>query len=170
MELFKAKNGRGWEHASDILLAVAQNLIQKGQPLWAENQVSEEGLKQSYQLDELHFLVQEDIIGVAFLQKTDEFFWPEIKSTDTLYLHKFAIHPTYSGQQFGQQGIRLIKNDAANRGCAWLRLDCDDRPQLHAFYQRCGFQFVDLRQIATFRVARYEMQIAKSRKYNEGLK
>ena len=165
MELLKAENGRSWNQSSDILLAVARNLAQKGHPLWTENQLSQEGLQSAYTLDELHFLVQaNDVVGVTFLQQSDKLFWPEIKTRDSMFLHKFAIHPAYSGQRLGQQAIILIKNEAINRGCSWLRLDCDNRQPLHTFYKGCGFKFVDLRQVADFRVARYEMPLSGEQK------
>jgi GNAT superfamily N-acetyltransferase len=157
MTIQQARSEADWGRASEILLRVVERLNQIGKPLWTENQVSVAGLQRSYQLEELHFLTSDSCcVGVVFLQESDTLFWPEVIDRDSLYLHKLAIDTPFSGKVNGASAIEAILREADKRALSWLRLDCDDRPELHRFYQACGFELVDIKQIESFQVARYQ--------------
>jgi len=160
MKLVKASNELDWEAASKLLVRVVNCLNDLGRPLWAKEQLSVTSLQQSYQLDELHFLVEDTAVGIVFLQEADPLFWPEITGHDSLYIHKLAIKPDRAGEQLGQKALSKIISEARQRGFNWIRLDCDDRPELHRFYQTNGFEMVDIKQVDSFQVARYRLQVS----------
>lgn len=161
MNIVKATIERDWETASKLLVQVVDRLNSLKRPLWAKEQVSALGLQQSYQLEELHFLVENNLVGLVFLQESDPLFWPEITDQDSLYIHKLAIDPARTGEQLGQKALSAIIAEASKRGFHWVRLDCDDRPELHRFYQGNGFEMIDIKQLSDFRVARYKLEIPK---------
>src|SRR5690606_24366642 len=153
----KAKREVDWIRASEVLVRVVERLNSLRRPLWSEDQVSVAGLRQSYQLDELHFLLRPSCVGVVFLQEMDPFFWPEVLKSDSLYVHKLAIDPSLGGTGLGLLAIEAVTREADRRGFNWVRLDCDDRPELHRFYRGCGFELVDIKEIEMYQVARYQL-------------
>lgn len=164
MEIVKAKNSSDWTTASEILCRVVDQLTQLGRPLWTMDQVSTQGLKESYSLEDLHFLTLNDRhIGVVFIQESDPMFWPEITENDSLFVHKLALDPTLQSKGNGAIAVSKILREAETRGRSWLRLDCDDRPELHRFYQKCGFDFVDFKEMAAFKVARHQLLISDAK-------
>ncbi|MDQ2076258.1 GNAT family N-acetyltransferase [Marinimicrobium sp. ABcell2] len=157
MELVKATSSSDWASASELLSRVVNRLALLEKPLWTLEQVSTQGLKEAYRLEELHFLtLNNQRIGLAFLQESDPMFWPEITNNDSLFVHKLALDPALQGKGNGRMAISKVLQEAIARGLNWLRLDCDDRPELHRFYQKCGFAFVDLKIMGAFNVARYQ--------------
>lgn len=165
MDIEQAISEVEWFEASNLLLRVVQRLNYLGRPLWTEEQVSVEGLRDTYRLGELHFLKLESRrIGVVFLQEADPFFWPDVTAKDTLYIHKLAIDTSLVGRNYGLLAISAVCQEADRRGFHWVRLDCDDRPELHRFYKRCGFELVDIKQIEVFKVARYQLLTGTGRR------
>ena len=81
----------------------------------------------------------------------------EINENDSLFVHKLALDPTFQGKGNGIIAVSKVLRAADARGLSWLRLDCDDRSELHRFYQQCGFDFVDLKEMPNFKVARYQL-------------
>ena len=157
MKIEQAKSELDWTKASNLLLRVVERLNELGRSLWTFEQVSIDGLKGYYQLNELYYLVDSDCIGVVFLQEINPFFWPEVTKNDSLYVHKLAIDPVHSGKNLGQKALHAIVDEAKKHGYRWVRLDCDDRPELHSFYQDFGFELVDIKQMGEFQVARYQL-------------
>jgi GNAT superfamily N-acetyltransferase len=156
MKIEPAQSESDWYTASKLLLNVVEKLNKLDKPLWTEDQISIAGLKKSYKLNELYFLTESETIGVVFLQESDPFFWPEVVQNNSLFVHKLAIDPRFSGAKLGQKVLQLIFLEACNRGYDWVRLDCDDRPELHKFYSDSGFALVDIKNMEEFRVARYQ--------------
>ncbi|MCP8900680.1 GNAT family N-acetyltransferase [Gilvimarinus xylanilyticus] len=160
MKLINAKDERCWQYASKILTQVVLSLQKKSRPLWTQRQVTVAALKESYQLAELFFLVVDNAtVGVVFIQKTDPDFWPEITAMDTWFVHKLAILPANQGAGIGNLAMECIERVAKNNNIRWLRLDCDDRPELHRFYRQLGFEFVDIKDMKAFKVARYQKMV-----------
>lgn len=157
MELVKSVQEHEWMVASQILNEVVSWLEAQGTPLWENKQVSVEGLKNNYQLNELYFFkVSSEILGLVFMQDTDPFFWPEIDSEDTLFVHKLCLRSTIKGRGVGANALNLIKSHAKALGKTWIRLDCDDRQPLHKFYSSNGFKLVDFKKMGEYNVARYQ--------------
>ncbi len=158
MKLRRAQFESDWNLANEILTAVVHKLDQIGKSLWSESQISVQGLKDSYKLEQLYFFEEnEKLLGVVFLQMEDLEFWPEILDGDSLFFHKLAIHPDYIGQRKGVIALRLIIDHARKRGLKWVRLDCDDRKELNTFYQSAGFSYVSTKQIDRFQVVKYQL-------------
>lgn len=159
MELIRSKYIDDWALASNMLMDVVTWLDHQGTSLWEPKQVSIEGLTNTYKRSELYFISNEDErIGLVFLQESDPFFWPEIKTNDTLYIHKLCLLAEFKGQGLGSRILLLIQKVAKDMGKEWLRLDCDDRPSLHRFYKDHGFQLVDFHSMENFVVARYQLK------------
>lgn len=159
MELIQSNSREDWIQASEILQDVVGWLESQGTRLWEPQQISVEGLSSSYTLDELYFIIENDKrIGLVFLQLSDPFFWPEVETGDSLYVHKLSFIRVSKGAGLGNRALELIKKKARDMGKVWLRLDCDDRQQLHAFYRANDFQFVDLKKMERFTVARYQAE------------
>lgn len=150
-----------WQETSELLQSAVRYLHSIHSPLWSEHQVSVEGLKAIYQLDELCFFVgdQDETLGVVFLQTADPYFWPEIAVGDSLFVHKLAIDPVHKGKGYGSAALQLIMREAKARHLRCVRLDCDDREPLHRFYTGNGFKLVDIKMLQEFRVARYELHV-----------
>ena len=143
MRIHQATDESDWTKASKILFATIQQLNKIGKPLWTEYQISVTGLRNTYQLEELYFFTEnEKIVGVVFLQNSDIKFWPELTNGNSLFFHKLAIHPKYSGLKFGSMAIRLIVDHTKKSGFKWVRLDCDNRIELLKFYKSNGFVHV----------------------------
>lgn len=160
MQLIQATTKEDWQDASQLLLETIDHLDRRGCPLWAAEQVAPQTLSATYQLSQLHFLVADTgRIGLVFLMQSDAEFWPEVTTQDSLYFHKLALLPSSMNQGNGALAVDAIIRQARTGNCSWLRLDCDDRPALHRFYQRCGFTLVDIKFIAPYRVARYQLPI-----------
>lgn len=157
MNIRQANNQDDWVRASELLIRVVEYLGKLGKPLWTKDQVSVAGLQRSYQLEELYFLFESQCVGVVFLQEQDPLFWPEITEQDSLYVHKLAIAPSFFG--IGSLAMKAVIQEAERRGCRWVRLDCDDRPELHRFYLGNGFELVDFKNVDAFEVARYQLPV-----------
>ncbi len=157
MRIEQATSENDWNRASKILLDVVDRLDRLGKSLWTEKQVTVNSLKDSYKLNELFFLNESGLAGIVFLQESDPFFWPEVTEADSLFIHKLAVLPSRSGEQLGQKALSKIIELANEKGLKWVRLDCDDRPELHEFYTDSGFTLVDIRQVEEFRVSRYQL-------------
>lgn len=157
MDIVKAQSEADWVKASEILVRVVENLNKLERTLWTKEQVSVEGLKKAYKFSELHLLIEKKLVGVVFLQNLDPFFWPEVHERNSLFVHKLAIEPSFAGSGLGVSAMEAVIREADDRGLSWVRLDCDDRPELHRFYQNCGFELVDVKEIDVYQVARYQL-------------
>lgn len=148
-----------WLAAAQLLRRVTAHLNEIGSPLWAAQQVSVEGLKSSYKIEELYFILDlsDNVVGIVFLQDSDPYFWPEVQGLNSLFVHKLAIDPMHKSKGYGRTVIQLILAEAEIRRLQWVRLDCDDRQPLHAFYQANRFKLVDIKRMQQFMVARYEL-------------
>lgn len=160
MQLISASNTDAWAVAEQLLLAVVNHLNETGRSLWQRRQVAASALAQSYDLSQLYFLADEERpIGLVFLQEADPLFWPEA-SDKAIYVHKLAVHPDFIGCGYGERALQEIIRVARGRGLSYVRLDCDDRPELHRFYRQCGFDWLDYREVGQLFVARYQLKLA----------
>jgi GNAT superfamily N-acetyltransferase len=70
----------------------------------------------------------------------DPWFWGE-RPPDAVYLHKLAVRRMFAGRRLGERIVEWIVADAATRGRAFVRLDCQrDLPGIRAYYERLGFE------------------------------
>ncbi len=150
-----------WGPASEILMDVVRRLNERGEPLWTEEQVSVEGLKSSYRIDESFIAHQKNKpIGCMFLLESDPHFWPEIDDHSSLFLHKLAVLRELQGEGVGNQMLEWASEYAKRQGKSWLRLDCEgSRPKLRQIYETFGFRLVDRKPLGEFDSARYEIRV-----------
>lgn len=159
MKIVQSNKYDDWDLAASILGEVVEWLDSEKKSLWTQEQVSVSGLQKSYKLTELYFFkLEEEIIGLVFIQTNDPLFWPEMNGFDSIYIHKLSLIHAYKGRSYGFKAIELIKELGATMGCKYVRLDCDVRDNLLAFYKGNGFKLVDYRNIQGFDVARFEIQ------------
>jgi GNAT superfamily N-acetyltransferase len=59
------------------------------------------------------------------------------------YFYRFAVGSQFAGLQLGEALLDWAGKWAAQEGRTWLRCDCNRaNTGLHAYYQRCGFEYV----------------------------
>ena len=83
-------------------------------------------------------------------------FWPELDSKPSLYLHKLAIHSSFSKKGFGKLALGVTQEHVASNRRECIRSDCDDREALHNLYSGNGFKMVGIVQIQEYGCARYQ--------------
>ncbi len=135
----------------------------KGGQIWAEEEVSTEGLKGSYRIEESFIAHQKSQpIGCLFLRESDSVCWAEIQDNSSLFLHKLAVLRKFKGTGVAQQMLQWASEYSQRQGKSWLRLACPaDRPQLRQVYESFGFSLVDRGPIGDFEdVARYELRVS----------
>lgn len=160
MKLIPAESEDDWDEAANLLSAAAHHLDSTGSGLWSSDQISSDTLRNEYELSHLFWLLnQEKKVGLVFLMDKDYFFWPEPHIRSSLFFHKLAIHPEFSGKGLGKIALDEIRRYAKKNGYEWVRLDCDDRPPLHKFYTENGYSLVDIKPIDKYMVARYELLV-----------
>ncbi|GAA4209107.1 GNAT family N-acetyltransferase [Microbispora amethystogenes] len=72
-----------------------------------------------------------------------EFWTPRDRPEDALYVHKLAVHRSFSGQGLGEALLDWAGLRAAVHGRPYLRLDCSkDNARLQAYYRGAGFRHV----------------------------
>lgn len=166
MNLLRASDPGHWEEASSLLGDVRIRLESMSAMLWTEAQTSPGRLAMDYPIEQLHFLEENaERIGIVVLMEHDPLFWPEIKPGAALFVHKLALHPVHCGKGLGKTALDTIVEYAGKLGHDWIRLDCDDRPALHRFYQDYGFTLVDIKPVSQFVVGRYKLRIMPYKSY-----
>lgn len=127
----------------DLLLERAKWLETINQPMWNTSNLNPASFEAMYP-DNIPFLIYnaENIIGGFILLKNDRFLWSEEENTQkAFYIHKLVIKPEFSGRDYAEESISLIKELAVQAEVSYLRLDCyDDRNYLKKLYERCGFR------------------------------
>jgi len=151
-----------WDTASEILMDAVQWFDARGTLVWIEEQISVEGLKSSYKIEE-SFLAhyKSKPIACMFLQESDSYYWPEMQDDSSLFLHKLAVLRAFKGTGVAQQMMQWASEYAQRQGKSWLILDCHGgRPKLRQVYESFGFSLVDRGPIGEFEdVARYELRV-----------
>ena len=150
-----------WGTASEILMDVVKGLNERGEPLWTEKQVSVEGLKSSYRIEQSFIAHHKNRpVGCMFLLESDPEFWPEIDDLSSLFLHKLAVLGEFHGKGVGNKMLEWASGYANRQGKSWLRLDCvGSRPKLRQIYEAFGFRQVDRKPLGEFDSARYEIRV-----------
>lgn len=159
MELVKASVEQHWEIASEFLLQTVVRCNRKNLPLWTYEQVQVASLRKSYSINSLYLLEHNsELVGCVFISFDCDDFWKGMQTEGTLFFHKLVISDRCCGQGLGALAINEIRSLAENLGYEWVRCDCHGgRESLRAFYENCGFTFVDRLRMYGFDVARYEM-------------
>jgi GNAT superfamily N-acetyltransferase len=75
-------------------------------------------------------------------------------------VHRLAVRRAFAGQGISTALLEWAVDRARTLGKRYVRLDCDaDRSRLRAVYERFGFRLHSYRQVGSYYVSRYELQI-----------
>ncbi len=132
-----------------------------GTIMWVEGELEEARVKA--EADAGMFVVAEidgQIAGAIRFQLEDRLFWPDLDGRDSAFVHRLAVRRAFAGQGISAALLEWAVDRARSLGKRYLRLDCDaDRARLRAVYERCGFRLHSYRQVGSYYVSRYELQI-----------
>ena len=145
-----------------VLQAAAWALEQKGAPLWSLKGLEPEALLNDYPQSEMYlgFQEREAVAGMILLEE-DPVFWPNVRTNESLFIHKLAVTPLVQGTGTGARMLSFASARARLCGRRYLRLDCGaERPKLRALYERYGFRCVGERRVKTFPTAFYELDVS----------
>lgn len=120
----------------------------KGQAAWP---VFERELVQAHIDDQrqFKFVVDCEIACVWSVTYSDPQIWGVRNAEPAVYIHRIATNPDFSGKRFVASIARWATEHARDRGLRFVRMDTAGENQgLIAHYQRCGFNFLGLSQIA----------------------
>jgi GNAT superfamily N-acetyltransferase len=146
-----------------VILTDAAKWVEQldGTTMWVEDELGEDRIA-----SEVHaglFFIAEcdgDIAGAMKFQLQDPLFWPDLVTDDSAFVHRLAVRRNYAGRGVSTALLRWAVVSARSLGRHALRLDCDaERSRLRGLYERFGFRFHSLRQVGSYYVARYELQI-----------
>ena len=132
-----------------------------GTTMWVEHELAEDRI--AAEVDAGLFYVAEcdgDMVGALKFQLDDQLFWPDLATDDSAFIHRLAVRRTYAGQGVSAALLRWAVDHARSLGRQYLRLDCDaERARLRDLYERFGFRFHSFRQVGSYYVARYELDL-----------
>jgi GNAT superfamily N-acetyltransferase len=144
-----------------VLNEAAQWIAAEGRPLWSAADVALERIQRDTDAGG-YFIARRngDVAGVVRLDLEDPYFWPEIESGGSLYVHKLAVRRAWSGQGVPVQLLDFALARARELGRPFLRLDCvADRAPLRALYERFGFSLHSVIHKGERAFARYELAV-----------
>jgi len=132
-----------------------------GTIMWVEGELEEERVRAEAGTG--MFVVAEidgRAAGAMRFQLEDRLFWPDLDDTDSAFVHRLAVRRAFAGQGISTALLEWAVDRARTLGKGYLRLDCDaERSRLRAFYERFGFRLHSYRQVGSYYVSRYELQI-----------
>ena len=146
----------------EILIEAAQWVRQlDGSDMWLEGELDRQHVQA--EVESGMFVVAEmdrDVIGVIRFQLEDSFFWPDLETPDSAFVHRLGVRRSHAGRGVANALLQWAADAARALGKRYLRLDCDaDRTRLRAMYERAGFRLHSYRQVGSYYVARYELKI-----------
>jgi GNAT superfamily N-acetyltransferase len=144
-----------------VLSAAAAKLIQRGQGLWTEAEVSEAAIA-PHVASGLYFVGIDgpEVVAVFRLQMQDRAFWPDIPDGTSAYLHKLAVHPNKQGQGLAHDLLAEAVRVTRARRLRFLRLDCvSGRPKLRGVYESFGFRHHSQKQMGSQVFDRFEFDV-----------
>jgi GNAT superfamily N-acetyltransferase len=147
---------------SAILMEVAQWQEQTGAPLWLDGELIPEKIGAEV-ASGLFFLAEYagDPAGTVKFQLEDRLFWPDAPNPYAAYVHRLAVRRRYAGKSISATLLEWARHRTQQLGRNVLRLDCDaDRPKLRAIYESFGFRLHSYRQVGSYFVSRYELNVA----------
>lgn len=147
---------------ADTLIEAAKWVEQlDGTVMWVEGELEEDRVRA-----EVHggmFVVAEidgQIAGALRFQLEDRLFWPDLEEAESAFVHRLAIRRAFAGQGISTALLEWAVHRAHALGKRFLRLDCDaERSRLRALYERFGFRLHSYREVGSYYVSRYELQI-----------
>jgi GNAT superfamily N-acetyltransferase len=132
-----------------------------GTIMWVEGEFEDARVRA--EVDARMFVVAEvdgRTAGAMRFQLEDRLFWPDLDGSDSAFVHRLAVKRAFSGQGISTALLEWAVSRARTLGKRYLRLDCDaERSRLRALYERFGFRLHSYRQVGSYYVSRYELQV-----------
>jgi GNAT superfamily N-acetyltransferase len=129
--------------------------------IWDESEINKSEIGKWIEQDELFVAkLQGEIVGAMKLQAEDRYYWPDIPTGESIFLHRLAIRRSVSSLGVSGKLIAWGNDYAAKMGKQYLRLDTgNDLIRLCAFYESKGFVKHSIFNVGTHFAARYEMKV-----------
>ena len=131
-----------------------------GTTMWVDDELAEGRI--ASEVDAGLFYVAEcdgGIAGVLKFQLDDQLFWPDA-TNNSAFIHRLAVRRNYAGRGVSTALLGWAVDHARSLGRQYLRLDCDaERARLRDVYERFGFRVHSFRQVGSYYVARYELDV-----------
>lgn len=146
---------------SDVLREAARWLDARGEPLWTDSELLPDRIVDEV-ADGLYWLAEDGnvAVGVVRFQLEDPVVWPDLPSSEAVFVHRLAVRRAAAGGLVSSFLLRWASERGRQLGRPYLRLDCDAaRPRLRAFYERFGFRHHSDCQVGPYFVARYEIGV-----------
>ncbi len=147
--------------ASEILTEAAQWLIDRGEPLWALEELVPGRLRPQAREGTLHIARQEgEPVATIVFQWEDRLFWPEVVEGESAFIHRLAVRRRVAGTGVASALIAWAEERARGAGRTWLRLDCSANHEgLGRYYEAAGFERNGAGEIAGFPFLRYQKRL-----------
>lgn len=127
-----------------LICEIAQWLIDRGDALWGEEEISHDELVRVARAGELITgRVAGTLAACMYLHGEDQVFWPEARPGEALYVHRLGVARRFAGSGYSQAMLDWAMREARHMGRDFVRLDCEPRPKLLALYRNAGFAPVD---------------------------
>lgn len=125
---------------------------------WNLEDVTWDALHKIYQITDFYVLEDPDIRACCCIVDIDQVYWPAMPKGESLYLHKIMVDSTYQKKGYGDALVAYFKTKGRTEGYADVRLDVrEQKDKLREFYERNGFQLVEIKQIfADYKTALYK--------------
>lgn len=146
---------------SGILQEAARWLEQSGKPMWQGDELAASRITGEVEAG-LFFVAECDgeVAGVIKFQLEDLLFWPDVPPGQSAFIHRLAVRRQFAGGRVSSALLRWAVQRTRSLGRTFLRLDCEaSRPRLRAVYERFGFRHHSNRQVESYLVSRYELNI-----------
>jgi GNAT superfamily N-acetyltransferase len=132
-----------------------------GTTMWVDDELAEGRIALEVQAGLFHVAAcGGDIAGALKFQLDDQLFWPDLVRDDSAFIHRLAVRRSYAGRGVSTALLGWAVDHARSLGRQYLRLDCDaERARLRDLYERFGFRFHSFRQVGSYYVARYELDL-----------
>ena len=147
-----------------LICDAARWLIEKGEPLWGDEETSGPGLAHVARSGELIIARSDgELCACMYLHNQDRVFWPAARDSEALYVHRLAVARRFAGRGISLLMLDWAAREAKRMGRDYLRLDCEPRPKLLALYQHAGFTPVDAAPVQVGRhfVVRHEKPVGQ---------
>jgi GNAT superfamily N-acetyltransferase len=132
-----------------------------GTTMWVEDELAKDRI--ASEVDAGLFFIAEcggAIAGALKFQLADQLFWPDLGTNDSAFIHRLAVRRNYAGRGVSTALLEWAVDHARSLGRRYLRLDCDaERGRLRDVYERFGFRVHSFRQVGSYYVARYELDL-----------
>jgi GNAT superfamily N-acetyltransferase len=132
-----------------------------GTTMWVEDELAEDRIASEVAAGLFHVAEGDgEIAGALKFQLDDQLFWPDLATNDSAFIHRLAVRRSHAGRGVSTALLGWAVEHARSLGRRSLRLDCDaERSRLRDVYERFGFRFHSFRQVGSYYVARYELDL-----------